>query len=112
MRVTNKHDAALNVAGVDIRPKASANVTDDAFNGWKRGNAAKQWLKLGLIVAEDDDVKPGDQKAPEKPAETDKKGPAKPGDEKADLIAQAKAKGLNPNATMSVETLKKMIAEK
>lgn len=48
-KVTNKHDGILNVAGVDVRPGASVEVDDTALKNWANGNAAKQWLKQGLI---------------------------------------------------------------
>lgn len=48
-KVTNKHVGILNVAGVEVRPGASVEVDDQALKNWANGNAAKQWLKQGLI---------------------------------------------------------------
>lgn len=51
--VTNKHDALLNIAGVDVRPGATAAVDDKALESWKTGNAASLWLEQELVVIGD-----------------------------------------------------------
>lgn len=47
--VTNKHDALLNVAGVDIRPGATAAVDETDLKTWATGYAAKLWIEGGIV---------------------------------------------------------------
>lgn len=140
-KVTNKHDAPLNVAGVDVRPGATVNVDQGDFEKWSLGNAASQWLKAGLIES---DAKP--KKGKEKDDQTNTQQTererlealaAKLGidftaetsdedltnaiaeaeqdaakNERDGLLTEARNLGLNPNANISTEKLKAQIAEK
>lgn len=138
-KVTNNHFAALNVAGVDVRPGATVEVDKGAFEKWTNGNAAKQWLKQGIISA---DTKVDTSKAKDpNPSLTDRQKlearaselgiaftaetsdedltnavaeaeqeAAK--DEREALLKEAHDLGLNPNANTGVDKLKKMIADK
>lgn len=103
MKVTNKHDAPLNVAGTDIRPGATVDIDAGKYNKWALGNAAKLWIKAGIIVA-------GEPAAKAEPAPKEPEGGKEP-TEREQLMAEAKELGLNPNATISNVNLKKMIAE-
>lgn len=138
MKVTNNHDAPLNVAGVDIRPKATAEVPDDAFKQWSHGHAAKVWVKQKLITtsggAKVED--PGDQdnltarqkleaRATEAgvaftadTSDKDLEAALKEADkrsqlsERETLLEEARSLGLNPNVNTGLDKLRKMIADK
>ena len=106
MKVMNKHNAPLNVAGVDIRPGAAAEVPEDRLEKWANGHAAKTWLKLGLIVPaealEDDTDDDGDDDGAGDDTEA----------ERQKLLAEARELGLNPNVNTGIPKLTAMIAEK
>lgn len=102
-KVTNKHNAPLIVAGVEVRPQTTVKVPDADFEKWSNGNAAKQWLKLRLIETGD---------APAVAVDTDDEGDDTPADDREALLQEARDLGLNPNANTGVEKLKKMIADK
>lgn len=139
-KVTNKHDGLINVAGIDVRPGATVQVPDDAFKKWSHGNAAKQWLKAGVVHADTKvDLKdvPAASEADESAAlrakatalgisfsdETTDEDLAnavkeamdeqQPGpDDRDALLAEARSLGLNPNANTGTDKLKKLIADK
>lgn len=103
MKVKNNHDGLLNVAGVDIRAGATAEVDDEAFELWSNSFAAKTWMKLGVIA-------PAEKAA--KDADDDKKGDGgSPEPTRDELFAQARELGLNPNGNTSNAKLAEMIAE-
>ena len=137
-KVTNKHTGLLNVAGVEVRPDATVEVNSTAFKNWANGNAAKLWLKQGLVVA---DTKVDVKDAKGNDAQTERQqlegrasalGIAFDGEtadddllnavleaeeaakdsERDALLAEARSLGLNPNANTGTEKLKKLIAEK
>lgn len=138
--VKNNHKAALNVAGVDIRPGATAAVDDGRFDKWKNGNAAKIWLDQKLITTDSKAVKDdgGDDraklasrasalgvnfsgdtsdedlsKAVKDLSKAVKEAEKAAGEgEREQLLAEARELGLNPNANTGVEKLRKMIADK
>lgn len=137
-KVTNNHDAPLNVAGVDVRPGATVEVDEKAFKNWANGNAAKLWLKQGLVVADTEvsvkDAKDNDAQTERHQLEgrastlgiayddetadddllnavLEAEEAAKDG-ERETLLAEARSLGLNPNANTGTEKLKKLIAEK
>lgn len=137
-KVTNKHDGLLNVAGLDVRPGATVEVDDKAFKTWANGNAAKLWLKNGIVVADAKvavkDVKGNDTQTERQLLEGRASGlglayDAETSDEdllnavleaeqnqtqteRDTLLAEARALGLNPNANTGTEKLKKMIEAK
>lgn len=106
MKVTNNHTVPLAVAGVDIRPGATAEVSEVEFARWKNGHAAKIWLKEGFIS--EGEVKKA--KEPKEPAggSTDEEKEA----ERQQLLAEARELGLNPNVNTGIEKLRAAIAEK
>ena len=135
--VTNKHDAKLNIAGVDIAPGKTAFVEDRKLETWMTGNAAKVWYEKGLIEIE------GSSKKDEKAAaegdgsglppgtivgngsnvltgagtamgggEGTGNGQPDPADERQALLEEARKLGLNPNANTGTEKLKTLIAER
>lgn len=137
-KVTNNHDAPLNVAGVEVRPGATVEVDKGAFDKWTNGHAAKQWLKQEIITT---DAKVDVSKAPEPTAATEREqlqaradelGIAYSADtsdedltnavaeaeetaaksERENLLKEARDLGLNPNANTGTAKLKKMIADK
>ena len=137
-KVTNNHDAPLNVAGVDVRPGATVEVDTGKFKKWANGGGAKVWLQQELITA---DTKVSVKDAKDNDAQTERQqleGRASTlgiayDDETADddllnavleaeeaakdgeretLLAEARSLGLNPNANTGTEKLKKLIAEK
>lgn len=137
-KVTNKHSGMLGVAGVEVRPGTTVEVDEKAFKNWANGNAAKLWLKQGLVVADTKvsvkDVKDNDAQTERQQlegrasalgiaydAETadddllnavlEAEEAAKDG-ERETLLAEARSLGLNPNANTGTEKLKKLIAEK
>lgn len=93
--VTNKHDALLNVAGVDIRPGATVAVDDNQLKFWQQGHAAKIWVDKGLIEVESDKKAAADDKKAEREA----------------LFARARELNLTPAANTSSEKLAELIAE-
>ena len=107
INVTNKHDAALDVAGISVRPKATVAVEERDFNAWKTGHAASIWLEQGLIVT-------GKAAAAKPEPETDgddgddDKG-AKP--DRAALLARAKELKLDLPANISNTKLAEAVAE-
>lgn len=109
MKVTNNHDAALNIAGVDARPGATVEVEDEAFASWKTGHAASIWLKNGL-VSEGGAKKSKEEK--QAPAQTSDEEKAAQEKERVELLEKARELGLNPNANTGTEKLKALIAEK
>lgn len=137
-KVTNKHDGLLNIAGVDVRPGATVEVGDKEFKTWANGNAAKTWLKNGIVVADAKvsvkDVKGNDAQTERQQLEGRASGlglayDAETSDEdllnaileaeqnqaqseRDTLLAEARALGLNPNANTGTEKLKKMIEAK
>ena len=138
-KVTNNHDAALNVAGVDVRPGATVEVDKGAFEKWTNGHAAKTWLKQGIISA-DTKVDLGKAKEPNGDLNDRQKLEARATelgiaftadtsdedltnalaeaeqeaakDEREALLKEARSLGLNPNANTGTEKLKKLIADK
>lgn len=138
--VKNNHDAALNVAGVDIRPGATAYVDDRKLDAWSTGNAAKIWLEQGLVEVSGSTKKdakdaeaatgeglpngtliPAGEGGATIPSGTGTAmgggegtgdGEIDPKAERAALLEEARALGLNPNANTSTDKLKAMIAEK
>ena len=136
-KVTNHHTAGLNIAGVDIRPGATASVPSEDFKKWCMGNAAKIWLGQGIISADD---KPAQAAAPatdpterqQLEAQATELGVAFEADtsdedlvnaiaeaeqeagktEREALLQEARSLGLNPNANTGVDKLRKMIEEK
>lgn len=138
-KVTNKHDAPLNVAGVDVRPGATVEVDTGKFKNWANGGAAKVWLAQGLIDA-DTKVDTKSKAAPTDPqterqkleaqaaglgiafdAETSDEDltnaiseaqEASQANERETLLKEARDLELNPNANTGTEKLKKMIADK
>lgn len=56
IKVTNKHAGMLNIAGQDARPGATVAVEDKAFEAWSKGNGAKTWIKMKLVVVEGQQV--------------------------------------------------------
>ena len=137
-KVTNNHDAPLNVAGVDVRPGATVEVDTGKFKKWANGGGAKVWLQQELITA---DTKVSVKDAKDNDAQTERhqlEGRASTlgiayDDETADddllnavleaeeaakdgeretLLAEARSLGLNPNANTGTEKLKKLIADK
>lgn len=138
-KVTNNHNAPLNVAGVDVRPGATVEVPDTAFKNWSHGNAAKHWLKEKIITSSTkvdvSDVKPAGDDLTERQkleAQADALGIAftpqtsdddlvnalteaqeqATVDERESLMAEARSLGLNPNVNTGIAKLKKMIADK
>lgn len=135
--VTNKHTAALNVAGVDIRPGATASVPTENFKKWCNGNAAKIWLSQGIIVADEKaptakakaepqtdreklearatelgvafDAETSDEDLVNAVAEAEQEAATA---EREALLEEARSLGLNPNANTGTPKLKKMIEEK
>lgn len=137
-KVTNNYTGLLNVAGTEVRPGATVEVDKGAFDKWSLGNAAKLWLKQGLVVA---DTKVSVKDAKDNDAQTERQQlegrasalgiaydaetadddllnavleaeeAAKDG-ERETLLAEARSLGLNPNANTGTEKLKKLIAEK
>ncbi|UQS95079.1 hypothetical protein Pam3_08 [Pseudanabaena phage Pam3] len=110
INVTNKHDAALDVAGITVRPKATVAVEERDFKTWKTGHAASIWLEQGLIVA----GKTADAKA--EPETNDGEGDgsgsgsgAKP--DRAALLARAKELKLDLPANISNTKLAEAVAE-
>lgn len=137
--VTNKHTGMLNVAGTDIRPGATVEIKDDVFKKWTNGNAAKQWLKAGVVVADTkvdlkkdetpDDTLTERQRLEGRAAALGIDYTAETSDddllnaiveqeelngknERDALLTEARSLGLNPNANTGTEKLKKMIADK
>lgn len=138
-KVTNNHDAPLNVAGVDVRPGATVEVDTGKFKKWANGGGAKVWLQQELITA-DTKVDTKSKAAPADPqterqkleaqaaglgiafdAETSdedltnaisKAQEAAQTSERETLLKEARDLGLNPNANTGTEKLKKMIADK
>lgn len=107
-KITNNHSATLNIAGVDVRPGATVEVDAGVFEKWIHGHAAKTWLKLGVISADqgtaitaetsDEDRQTAVSEVHENERET--------------LLQRARALGLNPNVNTGTEKLKKMIADR
>lgn len=133
MKITNNHHSPLNIAGVEVRPGATADVPEGAFKAWSRGNAAQVWMKQGIIT-------PGDESASDEETQDERADleavaaslgitdPAQLTDEelaaaiaaaekkasqddRAALLEEARSLGLNPNANTGTEKLQKMIAE-
>lgn len=102
INVTNNHDALLNIAGVDIRPGATAAVDAKTLEGWKTGHAAKIWLEQELVVVGD---RSGSKvREPKKPAEPEGSAgsdgkPAKV--DRAAYIARAKELELDLKSNVS-----------
>ena len=88
--VKNNHDALLNVAGVDIRPGATAAVDDQKLKVWKGGHAATIWIEQGLVSIEE---------APKSDAKAEREA----------LFARAKELGLSPAANTSTTKLEEAI---
>lgn len=113
INVTNKHDAALDVAGITVRPKATVAVEERDFKTWKTGHAASIWLEQGLIVA----GKTADAKVEPETGDGDGEGDggsgsgsgAKP--DRAALLARAKELKLDLPANISNTKLAEAVAE-
>lgn len=137
-KVTNNYTGLLNVAGTEVRPGATVEVDKGAFDKWSLGNAAKLWLKQGLVTtdtktpaaAKDAKVNLTDREQLEARAtghgiaftadtsdedllnavlEADE---AAKNNEREALLKEARDLGLNPNANTGTEKLKKLIADK
>lgn len=137
-KVTNNYTGLLNVAGTEVRPGATVEVDKGAFDKWSLGNAAKLWLKQGLVTtdaktpaaAKDAKTNLTDREQLEARAtghgiaftadtsdedllnavlEADE---AAKDNEREALLKEARDLGLNPNANTGTEKLKKLIAEK
>lgn len=137
-KVTNNHDGMINVAGTDIRPGATVAIPDDVFKKWTNGNAAKQWLKAGVVTSDskvDEEVKKVKDPVTDREkleAQAAALGIAFSSDtsdedlgnaiaeateeagknEREALLAEARSLGLNPNANTGTDKLKKLIADK
>lgn len=112
-KVTNKHSAPLHIAGVDVRPGATAEVPTDAFKRWSLGNAARVWLEQGLITS---DVKGEIKKASRTTTTTVENGnpggtTTPPNQERLALEARAAALGIDFTADTSDEDLTNAVAE-
>lgn len=106
INVTNKHDAMLNVAGVDIRPGATAAVDGKTLEGWKRGHAAKIWLEQELVVIGDKSgskVREPKQPAPEGGSGTQTQTEGKV--DRAAFLARAKELELDLKSNVSNKDL-------
>lgn len=99
MRVTNKHKGTLVVAGVTIRPGASAEVDDKRLRQWANGNAAKVWMEQGLIVPD----------GVERDEDDDHGGGSDPS-EREQLMARAEGLGLTPARNIGLSKLRRMVA--
>lgn len=127
-KVTNNHTGTLNIAGIDVRPGATAFVADDAYTAWSKRHGAKIWLKEKIVtvaeVAEEattttNDAKKDDTTTTLVTAADDAKkddagtdAAAQAATERAALLEEARALGLNPNKNTGTEKLKKLIADK
>ena len=137
-KVTNNYTGLLNVAGTEVRPGAIVEVDKGAFDKWSLGNAAKLWLKQGLVTADaktpaaakDANTNLTDREQLEAratghgiafTAETSDEDllnvvleadEAAKDNEREALLKEARDLGLNPNANTGTEKLKKLIADK
>lgn len=137
-KVTNNYTGLLNVAGTEVRPGATVEVDKGAFDKWSLGNAAKLWLKQGLVsadtkapaAAKDANTNLTDREQLEiratghciafTPETSDEDllnavleaDEAAKDDEREALLKEARDLGLNPNANTGTEKLKKLIADK
>lgn len=134
-KVTNNHDAPLNVAGVDVRPGATVEVDTGKFKKWANGGGAKVWLQQELITADTKSkAAPADPQTERQKLEAQAAGlgiafdaetsdedltnaiseaqEAAQTSERETLLKEARDLGLNPNANTGTEKLKKMIADK
>ena len=112
INVTNKHDALLNVAGVDIRPGATAAVDGKTLEGWKRGHAAKIWLEQELVVIGDKSgskVREPKQAAPEGGAGAQNQTEGKV--DRAAFLARAKELELDLKSNVSNKDLVQAVNE-
>lgn len=112
INVTNKHDALLNVAGVDIRPGATAAVDAKALEGWKTGHAAKIWLEQELVVIGDKSgskVREPKQPAPEGGADAQTQTEGKV--DRAAYLARAKDLDLDLKSNVSNKDLVQAVNE-
>ena len=113
-KVTNKHDAPLNIAGVDVRPGASVEIDDTALKNWANGNAAKLWLKAGLV-----ETTAKLDTSPRKPTKTTTKtvengnsgGGVQVNEARLALEGKAAALGIDFSAETSDEDLTNAVAE-
>lgn len=108
INVTNNHDGVLNVAGVDIRPGATAAVDAKAFDTWKLGNAASIWLEQELITT---GAKSGSKAKEPKPASEDPKTETPGKVDRAAYLARAKELDLGLKANVSNADLVKAVDE-
>ncbi|QIG74960.1 hypothetical protein EVC13_039 [Rhizobium phage RHph_I65] len=119
--VTNKHVGPLVIAGVEVRPGATAEVDDNKFEAWKGGNAAQIWMDQGLVVEGKGDgkvkkvaqpnlstVTTGATGAPGTNTGDTEKSAA---DVRAEKLEQARTLGHNPNNNISNAKLDEMIAQ-
>lgn len=136
-KVTNNYTGLLNVAGTEVRPGATVEVDKGAFDKWSLGNAAKLWLKQGLVTADTKAPAAKDAKTnltdreqlearatghgisfTAETSDEDLLNAVLEADEKAKdnereaLLKEARDLGLNPNANTGTEKLKKLIADK
>lgn len=136
-KVTNNYTGLLNVAGTEVRPGATVEVDKGAFDKWALGNAAKTWLKQGVVTADTKVAAAKDAKTnltdreqmearatgygiaftPETSDEdllnaVLEADEAAKDNEREALLKEARDLGLNPNANTGTEKLKKLIAEK
>lgn len=110
INVTNKHDTLLNVAGVDIRPSATAAVDAKALEGWKTGHAAKIWVEQELVVIGDKSgskVREPKQPAPEGGTQTQTEGKV----DRAAYLARAKDLELDLKSNVSNKDLVQAVNE-
>ncbi|QIG76487.1 hypothetical protein EVC26_041 [Rhizobium phage RHph_I72] len=126
--VTNKHVGPLVIAGVEVRPGATAEVEDKKFEAWKGGNAAQIWMDKGLVVEGKGDGKVKKVAEPNLSTVTtggtgdpsqSATGVAQGSNEdlagaqktRAEKLDQARALGHNPNNNISNAKLDEMIAQ-
>lgn len=112
-KVTNKHEGILNVAGVEVRPGKTVEVDETALRQWANGNAAKQWIKGGLIETDAKlDTKPRERKSTTTVTNTVVQTAPTGGNEaRIALEGKAAALGIDFTAETSDEDLTNAVAE-
>ena len=93
--VTNKHNAPMMVAGVEIAPGKTAAVDSKKLEHWSKGNAAKICIEQKIVVV----------------AGSGKEKEAKPS-EKEQLLEKATELGLVVDEKATIKEIKALISEK
>lgn len=109
-KVTNKHTGMLGIAGVEVRPGATVEVDETAFKQWSHGNAAKTWLKQGLVESSTKGEDAKTTKTTTKTTTQTDNGGSQPTERKL-LEARATAQAIDFTAETSDEDLLNAVLE-